>query len=100
MTKQNVYIGTYTHGKSEGIYVYRMHPSGALEFASKATGVDNPSFLDIHPQGRYLYAVNEVGEFAGKPSGAVSAFAIDSKTGELTYLNQQPSRGTGPCYLS
>ena len=111
MTKQNVeraarplqnlvYIATYTQGKSEGIYVYRMHPSGALEFVSKATGVDNPSFLDIHPQGRYLYAVNEVGEFAGKPSGAVSAFAIDSQTGELTYLNQQPSRGTGPCYLS
>ncbi len=106
MTKQNneeilVYIGTYTSGKSEGIYVYRMDKSsGTLEFSSKATGVDNPSFLAIHPQQRYLYAVNEIGEFAGKPSGAVSAFSIEEKTGELTYLNQQPSHGTSPCHLS
>lgn len=106
MTKQNnyetlVYIGTYTHGKNEGIYAYRMEKStGALSFVSKATGVNNPSFLAIHPQQNYLYAVNEIGEFAGKPSGAVSAFSIDPKTGELTYLNQQPSHGTGPCHLS
>ncbi len=105
-TKQNnedtlVYVGTYTHGESEGIYVYRIDLfSGAMELVSKATGVDNPSFLAIHPQQRYLYAVNEIGEFAGKPSGAVSAFSIEEKTGELTYLNQQPSHGTGPCYLS
>ena len=106
MTKQNneeilVYIGTYTSGKSEGIYVYRLEQSsGTLSFASKATGVDNPSFLAIHPQQHYLYAVNEIGEFAGKPSGAVSAFSIEEKTGELTYLNQQPSHGTSPCHLS
>ena len=96
-----VYIGTYTSGKSEGIYVYRMEKStGALEFVSKATGVDNPTFLAIHPQQRYLYAVNEIGEFAGKLSGAVSAFSIDPQTGELTYLNQQPTHGPGPCHLS
>ena len=96
-----VYVGTYTSGKSEGIYVYRMDKStSALEFVSKTTGVDNPSFLAIHPQQSYLYAVNEIGEFAGKPSGAVSAFSIDPKTGKLTYLNQQPSHGPGPCHLS
>jgi 6-phosphogluconolactonase len=104
MAKQNgifVYIGTYTRGRSEGIYVYRMEESsGRLEFASVAKGMDNPSFLAIHPQERYLYAVNEVGGRAGKPSGAVSAFSIDPETGELTYLNQQSSHGTGPCHLS
>jgi 6-phosphogluconolactonase len=96
-----VYIGTYTHGKSEGIYVYRMEKSsGSLEFVSTAKGVDNPSFLAIDPQRRYLYAVNEVSEFAGKQGGAVSAFSIDQGTGKLVYLNQQPSRGTSPCHLS
>jgi len=104
MTNQNneilVYIGTYTHGESEGIYVYRMDKSsGALEFSSKATGVENPSFLAIGPQQRYLYAVNEIGQFAGKPSGAVSAFSIDPETWELTFLNQQSSHGTAPCHL-
>ena len=95
-----VYVGTYTRGKSEGIYVYRMDPSsGALGFASETTGVDNPSFLAIAPQQRYLYAVNEAGGGAGKPSGAVSAFSISPETGELTYLNQQRSHGAGPCYV-
>lgn len=106
MTKQNtervlVYVGTYTRGESEGIFVYRLDPSsGALEFASVATGIDNPSFLALHPRERYLYSVNEVREVAGKPSGAVTAFSIDPETGELTLLNQQPSHGTGPCHLS
>ena len=96
-----VYIGTYTRGQSEGIYVYRMdQSSGVLGFASKAIGVENPSFLALHPEQRYLYAVNEVGRFAGRLSGAVSSFSINPKTGELTFLNQQPSHGPGPCYLS
>jgi 6-phosphogluconolactonase len=95
-----VYIGTYTRGKSKGIYVYRMHPSGSLEFSSKTIGVNNPSFLAIDPRQRYLYSVNEVREFDGKPTGAVSAFSIDPKSGELMYLNIKPSHGTRPCYLS
>jgi 6-phosphogluconolactonase len=96
-----VYIGTYTRGKSEGIYVYRMDPStGALEYASAAKGIDNPSYVAPHPQGGYLYAVTEAREFGGRPSGAVNAFAIDPKTGGLTFLNRQPSEGTEPCYVS
>ena len=96
-----VYIGTYTRGESEGIYVYRMDPSsGALKFASLVSGLDNPSFLAIDPQGRYLYAVNEVEGSSGTPGGAVSAFLIDPETGDLTYLNQQSSHGAGPCHLS
>jgi 6-phosphogluconolactonase len=90
-----VYIGTYTKGASEGIYVYRLSmPSGALEYVSKTTGVENPSFLDIHPSQRYLYAVNENSE------GEVSAFSIDASSGELTFLNKQSTHGAAPCHLS
>ena len=96
-----LYVGTYASGKSKGIYVYRMDlSSGALKFTSAVTGVVNPSFLAIGPRQRYLYAVCEVSRFGDKPGGAVSAFRIDPKTGELTYLNRQPSGGTGPCHLS
>lgn len=96
-----VYVGTYTTKGSEGIYVYRLDlSSGSLTLSSVMTGIDNPSFLAIHPQGRYLYAVNEVGEFAGQPGGRVSAFARNPQTGKLTFLNQQPSLGRGPCYVS
>ena len=95
-----VFVGTYTSGKSRGIYVYRMDlASGKLTSAGVASGIANPSFLAVHPGRRFLYAVNEVRDFAGEKSGAVSAFSIDEKTGRLTLLNQQPSGGAGPCHL-
>ena len=95
-----LYVGTYTSGKSEGIYVYRMDPAtGALTRVSSIKSV-NPSFLTTDRSQRYLYAVNEVGEYAGKPGGGVSAFAIDPATGNLRLLNEQATQGADPCYLS
>jgi 6-phosphogluconolactonase len=95
-----VYVGTYTSGKSEGIYLYRLNlRSGELKHAATTKGVKDPSFLTVAPNRRYLYAVNEVEEFAGKKSGALSAFAVDRRTGELRLLNQQPSLGGSPCYV-
>jgi len=95
-----VYVGTYTTGKSEGIYLYRLNlASGELKQVGTTRGVVNPSFLALAPSQRYLYAVNEVGDFAGKKSGAVSAFAVDQRTGALRLLNQQASLGADPCYV-
>ena len=95
-----LYVGTYTSGKSEGIYVCRMdRATGALTRFSSTMSV-NPSFLTIDKSKRYLYAVNEVGEFLGKPGGAVSAFKIDPATGNLRLLNEQATLGADPCYLS
>ncbi|MCL4262053.1 MAG: beta-propeller fold lactonase family protein [Anaerolineae bacterium] len=104
-----LYVGTYTRrephvdGKAAGIYVYTLNAeTGQLVYQSTATGVVNPSFLTLSPQGDFLYAVNEVadGEVSGAVSGAVSAFAIDAATGNLTFLNKQPSSGSAPCYVS
>ena len=95
-----LYVGTYTTGKSEGIYLYRLDlSSGELKRFGTTRGVVNPSFLALALNRRYLYAVNEVEEFAGRKSGAVSAFAVDQKTGELRLLNQKPSLGADPCYV-
>jgi 6-phosphogluconolactonase len=95
-----VYVGTYTTGKSEGIYLYRMNlASGELKHAATTKGVVNPSFLALAPNRRYLYAVNEVEDFAGSKSGAVSAFAVDQRTGDLRLLNQQATLGANPCYV-
>jgi 6-phosphogluconolactonase len=60
----------------------------------------NPSFLTVDHSKRFLYAVNEVGEFLEKPGGAVSAFAIDPVTRNLRLLNEQATQGADPCYLS
>ncbi len=95
-----VYVGTYTRRGSEGIYIYRMDlETGRLTRVGVAAGIKNPSFLAVHPNHRYLYAVNESSQFRGKKTGAVSAFAIDQRTGQLASLNEQPSGGRGPCFV-
>ncbi len=96
-----VFIGTYTDGvKSKGIYRALLDlKTGKLSTPKLAAETDNPSFLAIHPSGKYLYAVNEVAEFKGKKTGAVTAFALNPKTGELKKLNQQPSAGAVPCHI-
>ncbi|HEY6946727.1 MAG TPA: lactonase family protein [Candidatus Acidoferrum sp.] len=96
------YIGTYTEKtKSKGIYSFRLEdPSGKLSLIGVAAESQNPSFLALHPSGKYLYAVNETSKFGDEESGAVSAFSIDRKTGKLTLLNQVASRGAGPCHVS
>lgn len=94
-----LYAGTYTSGKSVGIYVYRMDLSNGALKPSGSIATTQPSYLAIDERRRYLYAVNEVTEFDGQPGGAVSAFAIDQQTGNLRFLNQQPSLGGAPCYV-
>lgn len=95
-----VYVGTYTSGKSEGIYLYRLDlTSGKLRHAATTKGVKDPSFIALAPGRRNLYAVNEVEDFGGKKSGALSSFAVDQPTGNLRLLNQQPSLGGAPCYV-
>lgn len=96
-----VFIGTYTNGKSKGIYHARFDSlSGKLGNPQLAVETKNPSFIAIAPQQRYLYAVSEVSQFNGKATGGVSAFKIDAASGNLQLLNQQPSGGTGPCHVS
>jgi 6-phosphogluconolactonase len=95
-----VYVGTYTSGKSKGIYLYRLDlRSGELKHAATTKDVKDPSFLALGPSRRNLYAVNEVEDFGGKKSGALSSFAIDQRNGNLRLLNQQPSLGGAPCYV-
>lgn len=96
-----VYIGTYTGHDSQGIYGYRFDPeTGQTIPIGLVAETENPTFLTVHPNGRFLYAVNEVDEYEGKPSGAVSAFSIDRNSGALTLLNRVPSMGKGPAHLS
>jgi len=96
-----VYVGTYTRQNSKGIYAWRFDPStGKLTSIGLVGETSNPSFLAIHPNRRFLYAVNEDNTFQGKPAGSVSAFSIDAKTGQLKMLNQVSSGGTGPCHLA
>ena len=105
-----LFVGTYTdqilfgsghslQGKGEGIYAYRFDEvAGTLHPASTNTGISNPSYLAFHPSKRFLYAVNELKAYEGKPTGTVSAFAVEGDQGRLRLLNKQPTHGTDPCH--
>jgi len=93
-----VYIGTYTGraDASRGIYRCVLNlTSGELSDPVLAGEARNPSFLEIHPGGRFLYAVSESGN-----TGSVSAYEIETGSGALKLLNQRPSGGAGPCHVS
>jgi 6-phosphogluconolactonase len=87
------YVGTYTGQVSRGIYKYRMHTDGTLEFSGLAAETENPSYLALSPGGEFLLAVNE-----NSPSGTVTSFRIENDS--LVPLSRQPSGGEHPCYVS
>lgn len=97
--KYDLLIGTYTDtGKSEGIYVYTFDTNnGELTYKNKVGGIDNPSYLTLSADLKYVYAVSEYGKDS---PGAVHAYAYDAKSGSLIFKNKKSSAGVGPCYIS
>ena len=92
----DVYFGTYTRkSKSAGIYYAAFDlKTGKFSGLKLAAKCSNPSFIVIHPNGKFLYSVAENKE------GKVKAFAIDAKTKKLKFINEQSAEGRGPCHLS
>jgi len=100
-SKYLLYVGTYTKGESKGIYAFRYDTKSAESTPlGLAAETPNPSFLVASPDHQFLYAVNELPQYHGAPSGAVTAFAIDHGGGKLSELNEVASRGADPCYIS
>ncbi len=94
------YVGAYTPN-GQGIYLFSMDlNTGALTQIKVAAAIPSPSWIAIHPNGQYLYAVNEISNFNGTTSGSVSAFSINRTSGDLTLLNVVSSQGGGPAHLS
>jgi 6-phosphogluconolactonase len=96
------FIGTYTSKTdSKGIYSFRFDAAtGRLTPIGLAAQTQDPSFLAISNNEKYLYAVNELSTFDGKSSGAVTSYSLDRKSGKLTRLNQLATGGADPCYVS
>jgi 6-phosphogluconolactonase len=96
-----VYVGSYSAPDKPAIHQLDLDlATGALRPKAATSGIANPSFLALHPNRQFLYAVSEVSEYEGAKTGAVAAFAVDPRTGGLTLLNRQASGGDGACYLS
>jgi len=95
-----VFVGTYTGPKSKGIHAYRTDTvTGVIEELGLVAEIQNPSFLALHPNGRFLYAASEVASADGKPGGSVIAYQIDTATGSLRELGRASTVGGGPCHL-
>lgn len=92
-------IGTYTSGKSEGIYVYQFNTTSADNSLVSVTKTSNPSYLAVSPNKKMVYAVNENADSTMHTVGGnISAFKF--KNGKLTEVNKQPSGGKHPCYVA
>jgi 6-phosphogluconolactonase len=100
LSAQIMYVGTYTEGTSKGVYAYRFdNKTGKMAPMGLEAESADPTFLALHPNGKFLYGVNELNTFQGKKAGAVTAWSIDHATGKLTMLNQVSSDSPGPCHL-
>jgi len=94
-------IGTYTGGKSEGIYVYKFNSATAENSFVSVAKSSNPSFLAVSPNKKFVYAVNENADSTRfTVGGNISAFSFNNSKGILTEINKQPSGGKHPCYVS
>jgi len=92
-----VYIGSYTNTTSKGIYVADFDSkSGALSAPRLVAGSVSPAQLWVAPNGRFLYAANWQGSTDPTPANTISAYAIDRRTGGLTFINKVSSGGLGP----
>jgi len=97
-----VYIGSYTDEQNkQGIGLYTFdRQSGELELVEAYTDLPNASFLTINKARTHLYAVSELAEYQGMFGGAAAAYKLDNETGKLEKLNEQPTHGAAPCYIS
>ena len=94
------YVGAYTPN-GQGIYLFSVDLStGDLTQIKVVAAVPSPSWIALHPNKAFLYAVNEISNFNGTTSGSVSAFSVNPSTGDLTFLNVVSSQGAGPAHLS
>jgi 6-phosphogluconolactonase len=100
-TAQQHYLitGTYTSGKSEGIYVYQFNSNDGTAKEISHVKTSNPSFVAVSTNEKFVYAVQEDAAANGK-GGEITAFSFNKQTGKLTYLNEQASGGDHPCYVA
>ncbi len=102
MNTNLLFVGTYTQtldhvdGQADGIYCCKLSVDGALSICQTTTGIENPSYLTLSPNKKFLYAVQEG---ANLTDSLVFTYAVDEDTGQLTFLNSERTEGASPCHL-
>lgn len=94
-----LFISSFAGGEKGAVTAYRLSlADGTLSPQARTGGVENPFFLAVSPDGRFLYAVHALA-FGGQEHEEVAAYAIDPKNGALTLLNRQSAKGSATCHL-
>ena len=100
-TPQSFFVGTYTEGGSEGIYSFSLNPvTGKLTDHGLAAKTNNPSFLAMTSNGKFLLAVHETKGENGSNMGFIESFSVAKDGVHLTSLSKVSSGGAHPCYVS
>jgi len=99
--REMFYIGTFSERGSLGIYVYSFdRKNDRYDLLQTMFAKASPSFIDVSPDGKFLFSVNR-GSMEGKDEwGSVTSFAIEQHTGKLRELKSQFSYGDSPCHVS
>ncbi|WP_346857231.1 lactonase family protein [uncultured Draconibacterium sp.] len=96
---QNFYVGTFTSEGAEGVYLCSVNTeTGNVSLVETFKGFDNPNYLSLSPNKKYLYVVTRVSTEVDKSGGYVCAYKIE-KDGKLAFLNKQASNGEDPCHV-
>jgi 6-phosphogluconolactonase len=99
--KEIIYAGTYSIRDGKGVYVLELNRlNGNLKIIQTIQDLESPTYLEIHPSKKYLYAVNRGPIIKGDSYGSATAYAIDPKTGKLTFINNVSSYGKDPCHIT
>src|SRR5262245_61751842 len=94
-----VFVTEFASGEKGGIQAYSFDTtSGKLKPIRRTAGVENPFFLALSPDRKFLYSIYAK-QFGGKENEEVAAYQLVGRTGELKLLNRQSAEGTAACYL-
>lgn len=94
-----VFISSFAAGDKGAIHAYQLEPeTGALKLIHRTTDVENPFFIAVSRDQKFLYSIHAK-TFGGKDPEQVAAYALEGRTGRMKLLNRQSTRGTASCYL-
>jgi 6-phosphogluconolactonase len=94
-----VFISAFASGDQGAIHAYHLDLSaGSLKPVQRTTGVENPFFLALSPDRKFLYSIHAK-TFGGKEDEQIAAYEIVGRYGQLKLLNRQSARGSSACYL-
>ncbi len=95
-----LFVGSYSAADQPGIHAFAFDAvTGTLSSLGSFSGIEKPSFLVVHPNGRWLYAVSETSKEDDGTHGAVWGYRIEQKPLTIQLINQQSTQGNWPCHM-